>query len=92
MAKPTDPQVHINWSEILRNNQSTASEVYEASTEACPDPGEVKGMTTDQYALQAAKAQGWRDAVNYIFKEFPNQRFVPNESPFMDTAMESEKE
>ncbi len=92
MSKPTDPQDNVNWREVLRNNSTAASKVLEAAIDSAPEPSDIKGLSTDQYALQAAKAQGWRDAVNYIFKDYPNERFTPVDSPFMDTTIETEKE
>lgn len=77
----------ILWGEVLSNNSGIAQKIYAHSLEIVPDPTEIKGLTTDQYALISAKAQGYREAIHLVFRDLPNQRTVPETSPFIDTSM-----
>lgn len=87
---PLDESEKVLWNQVLANNRAISNRVYGQSLESTPEPNEIKSLTTDQYALQAAKAQGWREAVNYIFKDIPNDRSVPDTSPFIDTSISEE--
>lgn len=81
-------ETSVHWKELLRKDLTVISVRNEALTSVpkAISLDKLDGVTMEQAALRASYAQGYRDALEYIFEELAKRVETEEKSQFIDTS------